>query len=412
MKRLTLEEWESKYIVGPVERFNQTYTMFNRPDWDFEVRGRLQDWSFMGEAKDRPGWTLEEIGLRRATGPVTQMFTLFNMSKPNPSEASKAVMAALAAPNPGRAVATKPPEGTRIDTSDPQRITGIIKKVATYFGADLVGICKLDRRWVYSHTYEADPYRVGNTEQPTGTSKPQEIPEEFQYAVVMGFTMDYNLYKYFASPIAGAATGLGYSQMGFTNAFLSEYIRNLGFKVIDCSTNDVALSTPMAMQAGLGDLGRNGLLITPEFGPRVRISKVITDLPLVADSPIEFGVTAFCEACGKCAETCPSQSIMSGERTAKPNNVSNAAGELKWPIDAETCRMYWARAKRGGGCTNCISSCPYNKVNTWPHRTVQWFTDHARWADSFYVKMDDLLGYGKPKKPDNFWEEWQPKNHR
>ena len=241
---------------------------------------------------------------------------------------------------------------------------------------------------------------------PPGESHIQEIPEEFQYAVVMGFEMDYDVYRYFSSVIAAGATGMGYSQMAFTSAFLSEYIRNLGFKAIDCTTNDVALSIPMAMQAGLGDLGRNGLLITPQFGPRVRIEKVITDLPLVADTPIEFGVTEFCSVCKKCARMCPSQGIVPGKLTTEPHNISNVAGELKWPVNAEKCRIYWARAKRGGGCTVCISCCPYNKPHTWPHRTVRWFTDNVRWTDSFYVKMDDWLGYGKPKKADNFWEEW------
>ncbi|MBI4296717.1 MAG: reductive dehalogenase, partial [Chloroflexi bacterium] len=214
--------------------------------------------------------------------------------------------------------------------------------------------------------------------------------------------------QYYSSSIATAATGMGYAQMDFTNALLSEYIRNLGYKAIDCSRNDVALSVPLALQAGLGDLGRNGIVITPQFGPRVRLSKIITDLPLEPDAPTDFGVTEFCTACEKCARMCPSHSIMSGERTDQPRGVSNVGGELKWPINPVTCRMYWAKAKRGGGCTICISCCPYTKPDTLPHRTVRWFTDHARWADSLYVKMDDWLGYGKPKRADNFWEEWQP----
>jgi epoxyqueuosine reductase QueG len=108
-------------------------------------------------------------------------------------------------------------------------------------------------------------------------STPQEIPEEFQYAIVMAFEMDYDLLQYVGSAVYGAATGFGYSRMAITNSYLSEYITNIGFKVINCTTNDVALTIPMAMQAGLGDVGRNGLLVTQEFGPRVRLSKVITN---------------------------------------------------------------------------------------------------------------------------------------
>lgn len=410
MRRQTLQEWDKKWIVGPVERFDQKYQMFSRPVWDTELRSRRDDWSFSGEGKEKPGYTELDHALKRASRRGTQL-ALFNMSKPNPSRESKAIAAALAELYPGGRASGKPSNGAKIDVSDPQTVTRNIKKVATYFGADLVGICRLDRRWVYSHTYDrsGEDLAADGSGVAAGDSKPQEIPEGFQYAIVMGFEEEYDLIKYFPTYISEVATARGYSRMAIANNYLSAFIRMLGFKAIDCSTNDVALSVPLAMQAGLGDLGRNGILISPQFGPRQRLSKVITDLPLVADAPVDFGVTEFCMVCKKCADMCPSRSISFGERTAKPNNLSNSAGELKWPINAETCRMYWARTS--GSCTTCIACCPYNKDGTWPHRAVHWFTDHARWADPLYVKMDDLLGYGKPRKADNFWEEWQPGRH-
>ena len=214
--------------------------------------------------------------------------------------------------------------------------------------------------------------------------------------------------KYYPSYIADAATSTGYARMAINSANLSLFIRMLGFKTIDCSINAVVASIPLAMLAGLGDIGRNGLLITPEFGPRLRVTVVLTDLPLVADSPIDFGLTEFCSACKKCVYACPSRSIMEGERTNEPNNVSNSRNQLKWPINAETCRAYWGRVNKP--CTSCIASCPFNKEMDWFHSTVRWFVDHGRWADSIYVKIDDWLGYGKPKKADNFWEKWRPKN--
>jgi len=167
---------------------------------------------------------------------------------------------------------------------------------------------------------------------------------------------------------------------------------------------------PMAMQAGLGELGRNGLLITPEFGPRIRLSKVITDLPLMPDSPIDTGVIEFCGICKKCADTCPSRSILFGDRTSVPLNISNAGGALKWPVDAEKCRAYWGRVDRP--CTNCVAVCPFNKPYTWFHRMVRSFIDKIRWGDPLYFKMDDVCGYGKSQDPVKFWEEWRPKRRR
>ena len=392
-----MDQWEKKYIVGQIERFNSGNSMFTRPTWDPNVKDLLDDWTFTGDVKDRPGYRLEDQALRWASRRGSQLMVHFNIHKPNPSPVAQAVMAAIASTSSGRPSVSgelyRPPDGVKIDTSNPERTTRIIKKAAKYFGADLVGVCKLEKRWVYSHA----------------GGKPQEIPDKFKYAIVLAFEEEYDLIKYYPTYIADAATSMGYSRMAIASNYLTFFIHRLGFNVIDCSTNDVAASIPLAMQAGLGDIGRNGLLITPQYGPRVRLSKIFTDLPLMVDSPIDFGVIDFCLVCEKCARLCPSRSIMTGDRTAEPNNISNVGGSLKWPINAETCRIYWGRVNKP--CTACIACCPYNKLNTWPHRTTLWFTDHVRWADPFYIKMDELFGYGKPRKADNFWEEWQPNQH-
>jgi hypothetical protein len=90
--------------------------------------------------------------------------------------------------------------------------------------------------------------------------------------------------------------GLGYSRMAVTSGSLAEFLRALGYIGIP-SGNDTALSVPYAIAAGLGEYSRMGLLITPEYGPRVRLAKVFTDAPLVPDRPIRFGVYEFCQKC-------------------------------------------------------------------------------------------------------------------
>ena len=404
MKKLTLDQWQNKYIVGPIERFDQKHIMQNRPTWDPEIQTLMKNQSSNRENRNEPGFQQQDQALRMASRHGTKM-VLLNTHRPNTPEAIKKIAATIEEVNPAITAMRFRPPTEKVDVSNPERMTRDVKKVARYLGADLVGVCRLDERFVYSHTYEGPA--SGGSFDSLGKWLPLEIPEEFQYAVVMCYEEDYDLLEYSDSPIPGTTSSMGYSRMAVTNNYLSAFIRYLGFKTIDCTTNDIALSIPMAMQAGLGDLGRNGLLITPQFGPRVRISKVITDLPLIPDTPIDFGVTEFCTTCKKCAVRCPSRSIMFGERTTEPNNISNNGGVLKWPYNAVTCNI--AGSQLHPGCMNCVSVCPYNKPNTWPHRTVRWFTDHVRWADSLYVKMDDLFGYGKPRKPDNFWEEWQPR---
>ena len=74
------------------------------------------------------------------------------------------------------------------------------------------------------------------------------------------------------SALSGAATGQGYSREIISVLSLAQYIRNLGYEAVP-SMNDTGLAIPYAIKAGLGEYGRNQLLISPEFGPRLRISK-------------------------------------------------------------------------------------------------------------------------------------------
>ena len=421
MRKLTLDEWEKKYMVGPVEQFNQKNTMVDRIDTDPEFFKKATQFggifAILGKAQDRSGFTLFDQAMRWGAWAAEEL-DLLDTSRPNPLSASLKVKAAIEASDYCHPfMVYRPPKDIELDTSNLEELTDAVKKTAVFYGADLVGICKLDRRWVYSHTTPAPsmPKIPGLLEgkKPEGPPEfhekpfyPQEIPEEYQYAIVTAYEMDYNLTKYYHTYLNVAAVYMGYSRMGFTNLLLSSFIRNLGYKAINCSTNEVVLSTPLATLAGLGELGRNGLLITPKFGPRVRLNVVLTDLPLVPDSPIEFGVTEFCESCLKCAEMCPSKSLSLGERTLESVSISNAPGVLKWPINSETCLLHWLRGARD--CDICLAVCPYNKVYSWTHRMTKWFTDHVRWADKFYVKMDDLFGYGKLKDPNDFWKKWKP----
>jgi reductive dehalogenase len=232
-----------------------------------------------------------------------------------------------------------------------------------------------------------------------------EIPDEYEYVIAMAHEMDYDLIRYAPTDIGDASTGMGYTRMALTAGLLARFIRDLGYKAIPCG-NDTALSVPIAMQAGLGELARNGLLITREYGPRVRLSKVFTNLPLVVDQPIEFGITEFCSKCLKCADSCPGRAIIPGERTTKPNNISNAGGELKWPINGEKCLNFWG--SNGCSCMVCIRVCPFNKRMNWFHRSVGWVASRMPWAAPLLVRADNLLGYGKQADAEHFWNEWQP----
>jgi len=162
-------------------------------------------------------------------------------------------------------------------------------------------------------------------------------------------------------------------------------------------------SADWIIDAGLGELARNGLLITPTFGPGVRLTKVFKDLPLIADKPVEFGVWDFCMRCEKGAQKCSSQSIMYGKPTAKPINISNREGLLRWPVNAETCLAFWAA--NGTDCSNCISTCPFNKPAGRLHDAVRWGIKNFLFLNPLFLWGDDLFGYGRRGKADNFWTD-------
>jgi epoxyqueuosine reductase len=373
---------------GEAGRFDQRYTMFSRPrDRERSDRDILD----LGERhygvrrfKKDDGYTLFDWAFAMGAWYLERWWGFGNMVgneglyewDPDPSRISQR---------------DRIPPGDRWPVSDPGKMARIIKKAAGYLGASLVGICRVDQRWVYSHRFH--PLTLEHA--------PIEIPEGLTHAVVMAHEMDYTLMRTAPTFLENAATGRGYSMMAYVTSSVAHFIRDLGYKAIPCG-NDTALSIPMAIDAGLGELGRNGLLISPKFGPRVRISKVFTDLPLIPDKPIELGVRKMCDVCGKCAKACPGQAITFDDPTEEGPTVSNNHGITKWYINPEKCFRFWVR--NGGDCANCIRVCVFNKPDTPFHTYVRWHVKRLPRLDRFYLRMDELFGYGKKIRAEEVWK--------
>jgi reductive dehalogenase len=364
-------------LVGPIERFDQRNDVFRRVRREPALIRWRQAFDDARPAPHKPGYSHEDYALTSASWYLEDRFAM-----------------GLAGSNHEGLYSWTGPVAEmfseKIDVSDPVGLTKKVKKVARLFGASLVGICELDRLWLYSHV----------TNDVSGEHTPLEIPPEYRYAIAIAVEMDYALVQ--TSPAGGssAATGLAYSKMAFVAGLLAQFIRGLGFQAIPCG-NDTALSIPIAIEAGLGELGRNGLLITESFGPRVRLCKVFTDLPLVADEPRFFGVEAFCRVCLKCAEQCPSRAIPTGERSTDVPTLSNNPGVLKWTINPEQCFRFWGSNRTD--CSNCIRVCPFNQKRGWHHDLVRTAVRNAPWLDPLLLWLADLLGYGHQHDPAGVW---------
>ncbi len=228
------------------------------------------------------------------------------------------------------------------------------------------------------------------------------IPETMQNVIVLAFEMDFDSIETSPAAQSESATLQGYSKMAITAGSLAKFIKGLGYNAIPCG-NNTGISVPQAIEAGLGESARNGIMITPKYGPRVRLAKVITDLPMATDKPIKFGVEEFCNVCMKCAELCPTQAISYGDKTMEGSTISNNPGVLKWSVNPEECYYSWAA--NSSGCGVCIRVCPFNKPEGWLHDATRILIGAKSGSlDNLMVKLDDASGYGKPEPNFNFWE--------
>jgi epoxyqueuosine reductase len=313
-------------IVGEVKPFRQNMTAFSRVRWDPTCIGYGETESKSTAeitTEGKPGYSRVDFALKSGAWIVVSAMSRQAYSRERIGGRSSGI------------------ESTYVP-EDVQEFTDQVKMAARLYGASIVGVTRLDRRWIYADS----------------EGELLDIPEDINTAIVMGVEMDREMIKRSPSPLASAATGNGYSRMVFTTACLSEFLRDLGWQAIGCG-NDTGLSIPLAIDAGLGEHGRNGMLMTPELGSRLRLCKVLTDAPLVPDRPIEFGVAEICERCGECAEACPADAISAGEQAAEVLCPSNNPGVLKWPVHGEKCLHYWR--VNGTNCSNCISSCPLSQ---------------------------------------------------
>ena len=102
----------------------------------------------------------------------------------------------------------------------------------------------------------------------------------------------------------------------------------------------------VAVQAGIGWIGRNNLLISPQFGARVRLITVLTNMPLKADPPAGFG----CGDCYACLTSCPSQSIKE-----RPGDFDHLGCYHQIKV------LVKAAAISQNVCGLCVKACPGKK---------------------------------------------------
>lgn len=372
-------------VLENFERFNHCNTIYSRATWDPRVRcEKAINW-FKGQfsqdvaIRDVEGFRQKDIALRNAGWVGFHQAAQRSQHLDRHDGFLDDIME------------FRPTAKNRVPIHSPKDMAAEIKQVSKVFGAGLVGICAYDERWTFTHKISPTTLR----------QRPVKIPDGLDHVIVFAFEMPRQLIRTVPSALSGTATGFGYSRDMLTLFTVAQFIRNLGYEAV-ASLNDTAGDIPYALQAGLGEYGRHGLLITKKFGPRVRIGKIFTDLPLAHDKPIKFGVKEFCEVCRRCSNACPPQAIPHAEPQREIINQSNIIGIKKWTVDAEKCFRFWIN--QGTDCTICIRVCPYNKdFRKWYFRIARWFAGTR--LRSIVLRLDGWLGFGRRKSPDWWWKK-------
>ncbi|MEM7268831.1 MAG: reductive dehalogenase domain-containing protein [Pseudomonadota bacterium] len=368
------------HVTDAFERFRQRDDVFTRAFWDDTVKSRSTEAFFKSyrmEAAPRrgDGFTQRDFALRNASWLISDLIS----ERAGAEGRREGFQAAIGYDTP---VA---PE--RVEVEDPSVQAREIKRLARFFGADLCGITDFDERWTYAARVDVRDF----------SEAPNDLPEATS-VIVLGHQMEAALVDTYPSALAGAATGREYSHEAAIVMQLAAYIRNLGYEAVP-SMNDTGAVIPYALKAGLGEYARNQLVITPEFGPRLRFSKIYTNLPLAHDAPRRLGVAKVCDICTRCASACPAKALPFGPpEQAEGRSVQK--GVIKWTSDAEACFGYWA--KLASDCAICLRVCPFNRDFS-RLRNRLWLKLALSRLRRLALWLDDKSGRAARAKPKDWW---------
>jgi len=290
----------------------------------------------------------------------------------------------------------------------PEENAALLKVAMHQMGAATVGVVRLDdntRKLIYSVDHDGKRIEFEAVEQGYEDDEKRVIPMTAQWVVVYTVQMSDLAIKRAPTKIAQITTTETYQRGLMIQNNVQEFLRGLGYQGLgEATLNGLGIAPALAVLAGLGELSRLNRVITPEYGPMVRIFKFVTDLPLEPDTPIDAGIARFCRACKKCAEACPPSALsFETEPGWVPVGEWNNRGHQAWFEDSVACKRYW-HEELGTNCGICFSVCPFSKRNaSFMHDLVRMQIATVSELDRLTRNMDDAFGYGVQKNPDEWW---------
>lgn len=294
-------------------------------------------------------------------------------------------------------------------TGTPEEAAKMVRAAMRHLGAAQVGFVELDentRKLVYSIDPDGHIIEFTDDEEPSETETHRYIPNKAKWVIVYTIQMSEETLKRAPTVLGSQTTGLTYMRNRQIQSSTQEFLRGLGYMGLgEASTNALAIAPAFGVLAGLGELSRLNRLITPEFGPMVRVFKIITDLPLATDKPIDAGIMEFCKHCKKCAEACPSGALsFDSEPSWETRGPWNNPGHKAFFEDSVKCRS-GQKEFTGTNCGICFAVCTFAKKDkAWIHEWVKAGSSNAPFLDTFFRTMDDAFGYGAQKDNEDWWD--------
>ena len=228
-------------------------------------------------------------------------------------------------------------------------VSAEIKAKAQELGFGEVGFTKFDKRYTYK-------------------SKKDWV--KFPHAVCIAYEQPYEATQAAPGPKAVLFSGT-YRACGSAALHLAEYIRSLGYHAqVHNPTDDSGPYIPMFVEAGLGQLGANGQLLSPHFGSRARLLIITTDAQVTYDQPVDYGVHSLCDVCQVCVNRCPGRALIREKVWWR--------GVYKNKVIYRRCVPMLAKYE---SCSVCMKVCPVQRYGMKP------VMDH-------YANTGQVLGKG------------------
>jgi arsenite methyltransferase len=172
---------------------------------------------------------------------------------------------------------------------------------------------------------------------------------QYPNAIVLTMEMGKEIIEATPGPEAQKLNNSAYEKLGDISYKLSDYLRKQGYATeVAHPYGGIVKFSQLGQKASLGWIGQSGLLITPELGPRQKISAIfvsIANLP-IKNSNEHSWITNYCEKCGKCIKACPEKALIETE---------TCCGGKETEFIQELC------IGCSEGCTYCIEGCPFDQ---------------------------------------------------